>query len=131
VVSSLRVPEGWTRSGSGSNVKFSGAVAGRFAIIATSSAPKRPTIASLTKELRAAKGVTAPSGVTSTRAGRNAALTATYTQRSGKLKLLIRRYVFWRKGRRATINIGSPTKSAQVPDFVQRAQQIADSFRWL
>jgi hypothetical protein len=126
---SIRVPNDWTKTGGGSNVKFSGP-ADRFANVGTSSASRRPTTTSLSRELRAAKEVSRPSGVTSTKVGRYTALTATYTQRRGK-KLFIRRYVFWRNRKRVMLDIASPANTAQDSGFVQTATRIANSFRWL
>jgi hypothetical protein len=119
----------WNKSGRGDSVTFS-APNGRAATINLGKTGK-PTPAGLDKEIRTIKGVTNPSKAKSEKVGGQTAVTATYTQRPSKGKrIFVRRYVFWRGGKRASLYISSPVDKAQIPTFVSRVRQIADSFRW-
>jgi hypothetical protein len=123
-------PSNWTQTGSGSAVNFS-APNGRFESLTSNKLPTMPTAAGVTNALKADKSISGESAVTKVKIGPTTALMATYTQKTGKGNYFVRRYVFWQKGTHVVLVIGSPPNSAQVPNFVRRAQDIANSFRWL
>jgi hypothetical protein len=128
---SISFPGGWIKSGNGPTVQFNAPLGDRFASIGTVKQPTAPTAKGLKEGLQASKGVTNPSGATRVKVGGTSAFLITYTQQSGKFTFFIRRYVFWRKGKGVTLNIGAPPKNAQVPNFQRNITRIANSFRWL
>jgi hypothetical protein len=126
----IKRPFGWEQANAGTVVKFS-APTGRFENIGTSSEGSAPKPSDVKKELSGQKDISEQSAVTRTKVGPISALTITYTQRFGKKPFVIRRYVYWRNGKRVTLSIGSPKENAQAPNFAKRVQDIAKSFRFL
>jgi hypothetical protein len=128
---SIRYPKGWAKADNGTVVTLNSPIQGRYAAINATKDPFKLTTAGLQKELNASVGLIKKGKFTQTTVAGNVAFTVTYERRSGKLRLLIRRYVFWRKKKRVTLDIGSPVASATVPNFTRNVAKIANSFSWL
>lgn len=127
----ISLPADWQKTGSGASVRFSSSLTGRSASLSSGKSPAEPTASTLAKELRANPNIVEQGKVTTVPIGGTSALTVTYTQRAGKQRIVIRRYVFWRKKRRVTVDLDSAKAIAQKPEWVERVQLISDSFRWL
>jgi len=130
---SMSYPEGWTRKGSGNDVTFSDKN-NIIHVVITKAGPA--TTASVAAELNQLKQstpsltFTAPTNV-NLKSG--AAVKATYSTRSapnpvtGKSVLLIvDRYVTSSRGKRATLDLGTP----KGVDNVDAYRMISHSFRW-
>jgi hypothetical protein len=130
---SLRYPEGWTESGGGDNVTFKDKNNIVHVVLEPGVAP---TPISLKRALDALKRSTpsltygAPRTIT---INGSQAVTSTYTTKSATdpvtgrgVLLIVDRYVLYRKGRVATIDLGTP----RGVDNVDAYRMMIRSFRW-
>jgi hypothetical protein len=131
---SIKYPEGWTQSGSGSDVTFRDK--NNIVHIITGGGSQPPTAPTVTAELQALKrsdptlAFNTPQKIA---LGSTRAIKVTYTTRSspdpvtGKSVLLIvDRYELAGPGRRATVDLGTP----QGVDNVDAYRMMIQSFRW-
>jgi hypothetical protein len=130
---SLSYPEGWSRSGSGSDVTFQD----KSNTIVVKVAPgSRPTPASVSAELKqeAVSDPCVKAGTPqSTTAGPNQVVKVTYTTEGQKSpvtgkrpKITVDRYVYFKGGNVATVDLGTPVGV----DNVDAYRMISESFRW-
>jgi hypothetical protein len=131
---SVKVPEGWARSGNGAATTFTDKL--NSIRIETHSAPAAPTVASATQELpkikAAAHGFVPGKVATITRkAGR--AVRITYRADSapdpvtGKTVAdAVERYEFWHAGRQVVLTLSGPTGADNVDPW----KLVSDSLRW-
>jgi hypothetical protein len=131
----VQVPEGWSRTASGSVVSFSD----RFNTIQieTQSSPQAPTNATATATEAATLRSSVPGfslrAVTTVhRAAGNAVLiqyqaTSPPEQVTGKtVRLAVERYEFWRGGVEAIVSLSAPVGSDNVDPW----RKVTDSFSW-
>lgn len=129
----ISFPEGWARSGSGSDVTFqdkSNTIA-----IKVASGP-RPTPASVTAELKqeaASDPCLSPGTPQTTTAGPNQVVKVTYTTQGQKSpvtgqrpKISVDRYVYFKGSKVATVDLATPVGV----DNVDAYRMISESFRW-
>ena len=130
---SIQYPEGWARSGSGTNVTFQD----KSNMITIQVSPgSQPNTASVGKELKqqAASDPCLSSDTPQTvTAGPNQAIKVTYTTRGAKSpvtgqrnKVSVDRYVFFKGGKVATVDLSNPVGV----DNVDAYRMISESFRW-
>ena len=130
---SIQYPEGWARSGSGTNVTFQD----KSNMITIQVSPgSQPSTASVGKELKqqAASDPCLSSDTPQTvTAGPNQAIKVTYTTRGAKSpvtgqrnKVSVDRYVFFKGGKVATVDLSNPVGV----DNVDAYRMISESFRW-
>ena len=130
---SIQYPEGWARSGSGTNVTFQD----KSNMITIQVSPgSQPSTASVGKELKqqAASDPCLSSETPQTvTAGPNQAIKVTYTTRGAKSpvtgqrnKVSVDRYVFFKGGKVATVDLSNPVGV----DNVDAYRMISESFRW-
>jgi hypothetical protein len=130
---SINYPEGWARSGSGSNVNFQD----KSNTIAIQVQPGvAPTQGSVSKQLKhqAAADPCLSSGTPQiATVGPNQAVKVTYTTRGAKSpvtgqhnKVTVDRYVFFKGGKVATVDLSNPVGV----DNVDAYRMISESFRW-
>ncbi|MEA2413325.1 MAG: hypothetical protein QOC77_3886 [Thermoleophilaceae bacterium] len=131
---SIKYPEGWTQSGSGSDVTFRDK--NNIVHIVTGGGSQPPTAATVTAELKALKRSDPTLAFNTPRTialGSTRAIKLTYRTRSspdpvtGKSVLLIvDRYELAGPGRRATVDLGTP----RGVDNVDAYRMMIQSFRW-
>ena len=132
---SLKVPDGWSRKGTGAHVTFSDKY--NSVIVDTSSASKAPTIASVKKvdlsKLKAStKGFKNPKITQVTRPAGTAVVisyqdTSTPNAVTGKTVTEdVQRYVFWRHGTRLAVTLAAPAGSDNVDPW----RIITTSVHW-
>ncbi len=130
----MKYPEGWAQKGTAGNVTFSDK--NNIVHVKVSRGPAL-TVATVTAELAALKQQTpslqagTPAAVT---VAGHSAIKVTYTSESapnpvtGKtVKLTVDRYYFWRGGRVAVIDLGTPVGV----DNVDAYRMMSESFTWL
>jgi hypothetical protein len=130
---SMKYPEGWTQSGSANNVTLKDKNNIVHVAIQRSA---MPTPGSVTRELEALKASTptlshrVPHSLS---IGGNRAIMATYTTRSStdpvtgrSVLLVVDRYVLFRNGRVAIVDLGTP----RGVDNVDAYRKMIESFRW-
>jgi hypothetical protein len=130
---SMKYPEGWTLSGSGSDVTIRNK--NNIVHILITSGPA-PTSASMTSALQALKASTPTLRFTAPQAvsiGSEPALKLTYTTHSApdpvtgrSVELIVDRYALHHAGRVATVDLGTP----QGVDNVDAYRKMIQSFRW-
>jgi hypothetical protein len=131
---SIKYPEGWARSGSGTNVTFQDK---SNVITIQVSAGSQPSVASVSQELKqqgASDPCLSPGTPQSATVGPNQAIKVTYTTRGTKSpvtgqrnKVSVDRYVFFKSGKVATVNLSNPVGV----DNVDAYRLISESFRWM
>jgi hypothetical protein len=130
---SISYPQGWARSGSGSQVIFQD----KSNTVTINVAPgPRPTSGSVSAELKqeAAADPCLTSGKPqSTSAGPNQVVKVTYTTEGQKSpvtgqrpKITVDRYVYFKGGKVATVDLATPVGV----DNVDAYRMISESFRW-
>jgi hypothetical protein len=130
---SIKYPEGWTQHGSGRDVTFQDKSNLVHIVVGKGAAP---TPASVTAQLKALKASAAtlqfkpPRSIT---VGSSPAVKATYTTRSApnpvtgkRVTLIVDRYELAKGGRRAIVDLGTPTGV----DNVDAYRMMIESFRW-
>jgi hypothetical protein len=130
---SVSYPEGWARSGRGSDITFqdkSNTVTIRVA------SGQQPTAASVTAELKqeaSADPCLSPGQPQATTAGPNQVVKVTYTTEGQKSpvtgqrpKITVDRYVYSKGGKVATVDLATPVGV----DNVDAYRMISESFRW-
>jgi PsbP len=130
---SIKYPEGWARSGSGTNVTFQDK---SNTVTITVTPGPAPTPSSVGKQLKqqAASDPCLSSGTPQTATvGPNQAVKVTYTTQGAKSpvtgqrnKVTVDRYVFSKGGRVATVDLSNPVGV----DNVDAYRMISESFRW-
>jgi hypothetical protein len=130
---SIKYPEGWARSGNGTNVTFQD----KSNTITIQVAPgSQPTPASVTAQLKqeaASDPCLRPGTAQTATVGPNQAVKVTYTTQGQKSavtgqrpKITIDRYVYFKAGKVATVNLANPVGVDNVDAF----RMISESFRW-
>lgn len=129
----ISYPEGWARSGSGSAVTF--LEKGNTITIKTKPG-SQPTPASVSAELKqqaSADPCLKPGTPQATTAGPNKVVKVTYTTQGKqdpvtgqRPKITVDRYVYFAKGKVATIDLATPVGV----DNVDAYRMISESFRW-
>jgi hypothetical protein len=130
---SISYPEGWARSGNGSNVTFQN----QGNTITIKVAPgQRPTPASVTAELKteaASDPCLSPGTPQVVTVGPNQAVKVTYSTQGQKSpvtgqrpKISVDRYVYSKGGKIATVDLATPVGV----DNVDAYRMISESFRW-
>ena len=130
---SIQYPEGWARSGSGTSVTFQD----KSNMITIQVSPgSQPSTASVGKELKqqaASDPCFSPGTPQTVTAGPNQAIKVTYTTRGAKSpvtgqrnKVSVDRYVFFKGGKVATVDLSNPVGV----DNVDAYRMISESFRW-
>jgi hypothetical protein len=129
---SIKYPEGWARRGSGSDVTFQDK---DNVIHATVTRGPAPTTASVSAELAKLKtsGVTPKGAPQKLAIHGTTAIKSTYTRQSSpdpvtgkRLSLIVDRYEYGHAGRRAVLELSTPTGV----DNVDAYRLISESFRW-
>jgi hypothetical protein len=129
----ISYPEGWARTGSGSDATFQD----KSNTITIKVAPgQRPTPASVTAELKqeaASDPCLSPGTPQTTTAGPNQVVKVTYTTQGQKSpvtgqrpKISVDRYVYFKGGNVATVDLATPVGV----DNVDAYRMISESFRW-
>ncbi len=130
---SISYPEGWARSGNGSDVTFldkSNTVTIR---VAPGAQPTPPSVAAELKQETTTDPCLNPGHPQTTTAGPNQVVKATYTTEGQKSpvtgqrpKITVDRYVYFKGGKVATIDLATPVGV----DNVDAYRMISESFRW-
>jgi hypothetical protein len=130
---SISYPEGWARTGSGSNVTFQDK--GNTVTAKVAAGPK-PTPSSVAKQLTGeakADPCLTPGAPKSLAVGPNQAIKVTYTTEGQKSavtgqrpKITVDRYVYFANGKVATLDLATPVGV----DNVDAYRMISESFRW-
>jgi len=130
---SLSYPEGWARSGNGSQVRFQDKA---NTIVVSVQPGSRPTPASVAAELKreAASDPCLAAGQPQALAvGPNKVVKVTYTTKGPmspvtgqRPKITVDRYVYFRNGKVAVVDLGTPVGV----DNVDAYRMISQSFRW-
>jgi hypothetical protein len=129
----ISYPEGWVRSGSGSEVSFQD----KSNTITIKVAPgSQPTTASVTSELKqeaASDPCLSPRSPQTVTVGPNQVVKVTYTTQGQKSpvtgqrpKVTVDRYVYFKGGKVATVDLATPVGV----DNVDAYRMISESFRW-
>jgi hypothetical protein len=130
---SISYPEGWARSGNGTDVTFQD----KSNTITIQVAPgAQPTPASVTAQLKqeaVSDPCLRPGTAQAVTVGRNQAVKVTYTTQGQKSavtgqrpKITVDRYVYFKGGKVATVNLANPVGVDNVDAF----RMISESFRW-
>ena len=127
---SIRYPEGWARTGSGTTVSFRD----RSNAVHVATAPgAAPTPASLMSSVRVTRGVRPVGRARTVRLSGGSAVELTFTTLGApdpvtgkRLTITTDRYQVGRKGRVATLDLSTPVGVDNVDAF----RLISDSFRW-
>ena len=127
---SIKYPEGWAQLGSGDRVTFRDKN-NIVRIVVTNGAA--PTTASVRADLGSLSGVriqTPPEGKT---IAANKAIKVVYTTDSApnavtgkRVKLVVDRYYYWKDGRVAVVDLGTP----EGVDNVDAYRLMSESYRW-
>ena len=124
---SMKYPEGWAQQGSGGNVVFRDKNNIVRIVIGAGAAPTKAAVA---RELHAVRVVAAPQAIT---LSGKPAFKVVYTTRSApnavtgkRVTLVVDRYYLWQAGRRAVVDLGTPTGV----DNVDAYRLMIESFRW-
>jgi hypothetical protein len=130
---SISYVQSFSRRGSGADVSFASANGLIFLHVVTHRSEGLPTIAEARKSLRAQQGVSGIKQVRRETVAGQPAITARFTHRvpGAASRTAIRRYVFARRSKRVTVEIGQPPNLVDNKPLQRRFDRIADSFRWL
>ena len=127
---SIKYPEGWAQKGSGKSVTFRDKN-NIVRIVITSGGPA--AVGAVTTELSGLKGAQVQGAPHAMTVSGRPAVKVVYTTRSARnavtgkrVELMVDRYYFWKGGRRAVVDLGTP---AGV-DNVDAYRLMAQSFRW-
>lgn len=126
---SMKYPEGWAQQGSGSRVTFRDKNNIVRIVVARRA---RPTASSVRADLQAL-GVRIETAPESTSVGGRPAIKVVYSTESApnpvtgkRVKLIVDRYCFWKAGRVAVVDLGTP----EGVDNVDAYRLMSESFRW-
>jgi hypothetical protein len=130
---SIKYPEGWARSGSGTNVSFQD----KSNTVTIAVQPgSQPTTASVTRDLKQQASTDpclSPGTPQTVTVGPNQAIKVTYTTQGAKSpvtgqrpKVMVDRYVFFKNGKVAVVDLSNPVGV----DNVDAYRMISESFRW-
>ena len=130
---SIKYPEGWARSGSGSNVTFQDKSNTVTITVTSGSAPTPSSVGKQLKQQAANDPCLSPGTPQTATVGPNQAVKVTFTTRGAKSpvtgqrnKVTVDRYVFFKGGRVATVDLSNPVGV----DNVDAYRMISESFRW-
>jgi hypothetical protein len=130
---SIKYPEGWAQSGAGRSVTFRDK--SNIIRILIVSGPA-PTVAAVSRELKALKGASIQQQPQSTTIGGMTALKAVYSTQSApspvtgkRVTLGVDRYYLGHAGKVAIVDLGSPIAPVKV-DNVDAYRLMIESFRW-
>lgn len=130
---SISYPEGWARSGNGSNLTFQDKSNTITITVAKGSQPTTASVASEFKQEVSADPCLTPGRPQATSAGPNQVVKVTYTTEGSKSpvtgqrpKITVDRYVYFKGGRVATVDLATPVGV----DNVDAYRMISESFRW-
>jgi hypothetical protein len=130
---SIQYPEGWARSGSGTNVTFQDKSNMITIRVSPGSQPSTASVGEELKQQAASDPCLSPGSPQSVTAGPNQAIKVTYTTRGAKSpvtgqrnKVSVDRYVFFKGGKVATVDLSNPVGV----DNVDAYRMISESFRW-
>jgi hypothetical protein len=130
---SIKYPEGWARSGSGSNVSFQDKSNTISIGVAPGSAPTAASVSSELKSEAASDPCLSAGTPKAATVGPNQAVKVTYTTQGAKSpvtgqrnKISVDRYVFFKGGSVATVDLSNPVGVDNVDAF----RLISESFRW-
>ena len=130
---SIQYPEGWARSGSSSNVNFQDKSNTITILVAPGTTPTMASVSSQLKQQAAADPCISAGKPQSVTVGPNQAIKVTYTTRGAKSpvtgqrnKVSVDRYVFFKGGKVATVDLSNPVGV----DNVDAYRMISESFRW-
>jgi hypothetical protein len=129
----ISYPEGWARSGKGSNVTFQDKSNTIAIKVAGGSQPTPASVGAQLKQEAASDPCLHAGTPQATTAGPNRVVKVTYTTQgqqsavTGKtLKVTVDRYVYYKGGKVATVDLGTPVGV----DNVDAYRMISESFRW-
>ena len=124
---SMKYPEGWAQQGSGGNVVFRDKNNIVRIVIGAGAAPTKAAIA---RELHGVRVVAASQAIT---LSGKPAFKVVYSTQSApnavtgkRVTLVVDRYYLWQAGRRAVVDLGTPTGV----DNVDAYRLMIESFRW-
>ncbi len=130
---SIKYPEGWARSGSGTNVTFRDKSNTITIQVAPGSAPTPGSVSKQLEQQAASDPCLSPGTPETASVGSNQAVKVTYTTRGAKspvtgqrFKVSVDRYVFFKGGKVATVDLANPVGV----DNVDAYRMISESFRW-
>ena len=130
---SIKYPEGWARSGSGTNVTFQDKSNTVTITVTTGPAPTPSSVGRQLKQQAASDPCLSPGTAQAATVGPNHAVKVTYTTRGAKSpvtgqrnKVTVDRYVYFKGGRVATVDLSNPVGV----DNVDAYRMISESFRW-
>ena len=130
---SIKYPEGWARSGSGSTVNFQDKSNTVTIAVTSGSAPTPSSVGKQLKQQAASDPCLSPGTPQTATVGPNQAVKVTYTTRGAKSpvtgqrnKVTVDRYVFFKGGMVATVDLSNPVGV----DNVDAYRMISESFRW-
>ena len=127
---SMKYPEGWAQSGSGSSVTFRDK--NNIVRVVVTSAPP-PTVTSINGELSSLAGARVKSGPEPLTISGAPAFKAVYTTESApnavtgrRVTLVVDRYYLFRGGKESVVDLGTP----KGVDNVDAYRLMIESFRW-
>jgi hypothetical protein len=130
---SIKYPEGWARSGSGDQITFQDKSNTIAIQVAPGSAPTAASVRSQLKQQAASDPCLSAGSPQVTTVGPNQAVKVTFTTQGTKSpvtgqrnKVGVDRYVFFKGGRVATVDLSNPVGV----DNVDAYRLISESFRW-
>jgi hypothetical protein len=130
---SIKYPEGWARSGSGTNVTFQDKSNTVTITVTPGSGPTPSSVGKQLKQQAASDPCLSPGTPQTATVGPNQAVKVTYTTRGAKSpvtgqrnKVTVDRYVFFKGDKVATVDLSNPVGV----DNVDAYRMISESFRW-
>jgi hypothetical protein len=130
---SIKYPEGWARTGSGANVSFQDKSNTITIAVVPGSAPTPSSVGKQLQQQKASDPCLSPGTPQAATVGPNRAVKVTYTTRGAKSpvtgqrnKVSVDRYVFFKGGKVATLDLSNPVGV----DNVDAYRMISESFRW-
>src|SRR3954451_10642127 len=131
---SIKYPEGWARSGSGTNVTFQDKSNMVTIQVKPGSAPTTASVSQELKQQGATDPCLSPGTPQTATVGPNQAVKVTYKTQGAKSpvtgqrnKVTVDRYVFFKGGKVATVDLSNPVGV----DNVDAYRMISESFRWM
>jgi hypothetical protein len=130
---SIKYPQGWSRTGNGSDVTFQDKSNTMSIKVAPGPAATPASVSAGLKQEAASDPCLSPGTPTATTAGPNQVVKVTYTTKGAKSpvtgqqpKITVDRYVYSKGGKVATVDLAHPVGV----DNVDAYRMISESFRW-
>jgi hypothetical protein len=130
---SISYPEGWARSGSGSNVSFQDKSNTITIVVKPGSKPTATSVSADLKQQAKTDPCLSPGTPQLVTVGPNQAVKVTYTTQGAKSpvtgqrpRITVDRYVYYKNGKVAVVDLANPVGVDNVDAF----RMISESFRW-